>query len=117
MLYIRGRGENGLKRNSIGGLILILIGIFWTMSNFRIITWSIFDVMFKLWPLILIVIGINIIFRDKKMISYITWGLFLIIIILFGFYQQYKFGNNDSSNSNLVVENPLETIRGALMLL
>ena len=78
MLYIRVGRENRVKsERTIGGLILVFIGIFWLLTNFGIITWSLFGVMFRLWPLILIVIGINVIFRDRVWVSYITWGLFL----------------------------------------
>lgn len=119
MLYIKVRRENRVKsERTIGGLILIFIGIFWILTNFGIITWSLFGVMFRLWPLILIVIGINVIFRDRVWVSYITWGLFFIIIILFGFYEQYSFRNDVflNSNSDLVIENTLETTTGKLKL-
>lgn len=106
--------SNGLT----GGLILICIGIFWLLMNFGIINWSILDVMFQLWPLILIVIGINIIFKSKKFIRYITWGIFFVIIILFGFYNQYRFENDIvlDSNPNINIEKRAETTKGKLKL-
>lgn len=106
------------RKGNTGGLVLILIGLFWLMTNFGIINWSIFDVMFRLWPLVLIAIGINIIFRDKGIIRYITWGLFFIIIVAFGFYQQYSFGNAELLNSgaNFAIEKREETTNGKLNL-
>ncbi len=88
------------------------------MTNLGIISWSFFDVMFRLWPVTLIVIGINVIFRDRKSIKYTTWGIFFIIVIVFGFYQQYRFGNGTLVNteSNLVIENRVETTTGKLDL-
>lgn len=118
-MYIRERREADLKsRGNIGGLILILIGLFWLMTNLGIISWSIFDVIFRLWPVILIVIGINTIFRGRKSIRYLTWGIFCIIIIAFGFYSQYRSKNDISinSNSNLDIENRVETTSGKLKL-
>lgn len=108
-----------MKSNGqVGGLVLILIGAFWLLTNYGVINWSVFDVMFHLWPLILIVIGINIIFKSKSLIRYITWGLFFIIIILFGFYNQYKFKSDFvlGSNSNVNIENRSETTIGKLDL-
>lgn len=106
------------RKGNTGGLVLILIGLFWLMTNFGIINWSIFDVMFRLWPLVLIAIGINIIFRDKGIIRYITWGIFFIIIVAFGFYQQYSFGNAELLNSgaNFSIEKREETTNGKLNL-
>lgn len=105
-------------RGAIGGLILILIGIFWLMTSFGVITWSFFDVMFRLWPLILVVIGINIIFRAKSYIRYITWGIFFITIVLFGFYSQYNYENNVDFNTspNFVQEGNPEITSGKLKL-
>lgn len=101
-----------------GGLVLILIGVFWLLTNFGVISWSLFDVMFRLWPLILIVIGINTIFRTRNSVKYITWGIFFIIIILYGFYGQYGQGNNAfvDAQPNLVLEKSPETTSGKLKL-
>lgn len=108
-----------MKSNGqVGGLLLILIGAFWLLTNYGVINWSIFNVIFHLWPLILIVIGINIIFKSKSLIRYITWGLFFIIIILFGFYNQYNFESDLvlGSNSDVSIENRSETTSGKLDL-
>ncbi|WP_432663893.1 DUF5668 domain-containing protein [Wukongibacter baidiensis] len=106
------------NRGIAGGLLLIFIGLFWLMTNLEIISWSVFDVMFRLWPVTLIVIGINIIFRERSSIRYLTWGIFFIIIIAFGFYQQYRYGNDTliNTDSNMAIENRAETTTGELNL-
>lgn len=106
------------SKGGIGGLILIFLGVFWLLTSFGVITWSFFDVMFRLWPLILVVIGINIIFRTKNYIRYITWGIFFITIVLFGFYGQYKYNNyvDFNTNPNFVEESHAETTSGKLKL-
>lgn len=119
MLYIKERRETSLDRKgSFGGVVLVLVGLFWLLTNFGIVNWSLIDVMLRLWPLILITIGINVIFRDKVIIRYITWGLFFIIIISFGFYNQYRFGNGEFVNSdpNMTIESRTETTMGKLNL-
>ncbi|WP_432408588.1 LiaI-LiaF-like domain-containing protein [Wukongibacter sp. M2B1] len=106
------------NRGIASGLILVFIGLFLLMTNLGIISWSLLDVMFSLWPIALIVIGINVIFRDRKTIKYLTWGIFFIMIIVFGFYQQYKFGDARLINkdSDIVIENRVETTNGKLNL-
>lgn len=106
------------SKGGVGGLILIVIGVFWLLTSFGVITWSLFDVMIRLWPLVLIVIGINIIFRSKSYIRYITWGVFLVAIVLFGFYGEYGYKNNVyfDTNSNFVQESSSETTSGKLRL-
>jgi hypothetical protein len=119
LLYLEKGREISLKgKSSKGGLILICIGVFWLLSSFGVINWSLFDVMFKLWPLMLIVIGINMIFRSKNYIKYITWGIFIVTVILFGFYGEYGYKNDASFNidSNFVQENIPETTAGKLRL-
>lgn len=106
------------NKGSVGGLILIFIGVFWLMTSFGVITWSLFDVMFRLWPLILIVIGINTIFRNKDYIRYITWSILIIAVVLFGFYGQDRFRNDVvfETNPNLVEESHPEITSGKLRL-
>lgn len=100
-------------------MILVFLGSFWMLESFGFIQWSLWSVMYRLWPLILVVIGINIIFDKVKFIRLITWGLFFILVIVFGFYQQgqYKEEMFVSKNSNLVVERRAETKNGQLNMI
>lgn len=66
------------------GIILIGIGLLFLLKNLGIIHWSIFSVLFQLWPLILVVAGINIIFKNNAIITIITWGLFFMGIFFYG---------------------------------
>lgn len=119
MFYImERRGVKVGRKVNLGGVVLIFIGIFWLMSNFGIINWSLFDILFRLWPLILIAVGVNIIFRDREIVRYITWSVFFIIIIAFGFYNQTRLGNANLSrrDTNLRVEKRTETTNGKLNL-
>ena len=77
-----------MKSKIIVGLIFVTIGIFLLLANLGFINYNVFYSLVNLWPLLLIVIGINVIFRNNKIISYITWALFFIVLIVYGVYTQ-----------------------------
>ncbi len=54
------------KGGLIWGIFFIFLGIGWTLENFNIIDVSTIDILVRFWPLILIGIGIDIIFRNRK---------------------------------------------------
>jgi len=94
------------KNNIISGVVLIFIGIFLLLFNLDLIRWSIIDVLLDLWPLILIAVGFSIVFNSKKAIKTIIWICFFVIIITYGFYQQYinyglPFIHNSNINTNV----------------
>lgn len=66
------------------GLTFIVIGVVWLLVKFGYINVAIFRAIFDLWPLIFVVIGVNIIFRRFAYIGMITWILFLGAILLYG---------------------------------
>lgn len=54
------------KGGLIWGIFFILLGIGWTLENFNIINVSTIDILVKFWPLILIGIGVDIIYKNRK---------------------------------------------------
>lgn len=65
------------------GIGFILIGVIVLLMNFKVIDWSIFSVLFVLWPLFFVVIGINIIFGRVPYIKIGSWVVFVIVLIYF----------------------------------
>ncbi len=98
-------GGIAVKRNNIiFGVILVFIGIFLLLYNLDLIRWSIFDVVFDLWPLVFIAVGASIVFNDKKTIKALVWIGFFAVIIVYGFYLQYtdyRHHINNSSSNNI----------------
>jgi hypothetical protein len=75
------------KGKGIGlGVFLLTIGIIWALFNMDIINWSIFDSLLVLWPLILVVIGISVIFRRNWIVRLSAWLVFLAVLIGYGYY-------------------------------
>lgn len=87
-----------MNKRGIGfGIFLLAIGVLWLLDNLNIIRidLNIFRALVTLWPLILVVIGINLIFKGNSLIKGLTWVAFLVIIVLYG-----SFGVKNSSNSD-----------------
>ncbi len=76
------RGSDGVGV----GLTFIFIGVVWLMAKLGYIHFSIIGAAFDLWPLIFVVIGVNILFRKVPYIGVVTWLGFLTAIIAYGFY-------------------------------
>ena len=98
-----------MKNKVIIGLILVTIGVFLLLANLGIINHDVFYNVLNLWPLLLIVIGINILFRNSRVVSYIAWGLFFIIIIIYGIYTQNNLETTELSTDTVVMERRSET--------
>lgn len=68
------------------GITFIFIGVVWLLSRFGYLNVSLVRAIIDLWPLVFIVIGINIIFRKMPYIGNITWVLFLGALLWYGSY-------------------------------
>ncbi|NLJ90740.1 MAG: hypothetical protein GX323_07550 [Clostridiales bacterium] len=104
-----------MKSKEFGGLFLIVIGLLLLLFNLGYINFNVFTSFFDLWPLLLIAIGINIIFKNNRIVSYITWGLFFVIIIAYGIFTQDNSNTMIGFNS-VAVEKFSETKYGNLNL-
>lgn len=66
------------------GLTLIFIGVIWLLFKFNVISFSIFNAITDLWPLLLVVAGINLIFGGRRFITLLTWIIFVCVLIWYG---------------------------------
>lgn len=102
----------------LGGIILIGIGLVFLLMNMDIVSGAILWNLFNLWPLILIVVGINIIFKNNRIISVITWILFFAVLIGYGIIktedQDKRFS---SSETNVHMDKLEQTEIGELRLM
>lgn len=99
------------------GMILIGIGLLFLLRNLGIIQWSPFSVLIELWPLIFIVLGINILFKNKMLIVIITWLLFFLAIIAYGFFFENKYQSKNSAvNETFTVTKEEETTEAKMDL-
>lgn len=85
------------KGKGIGfGVFLLTVGLVWVLVSVGVITWSIMDALWTLWPLLLVLIGVNIIFKHNEWIKAGAWVLFLAVVISYGYFVENRTstGNN-----------------------
>lgn len=82
-----------IKNNKlILGIVLILVGILWILSNLNLVDINMYNFVsliargiFDLWPFVLIIFGIGIMFKND-LLNTILWGLFLAILIIYSLF-------------------------------
>lgn len=62
--------------------LLILIGIIFLLNNLGLVSFSIWSILWKFWPVIIIFIGLNIIFGKSRFYTLII-NLIMFLIIAF----------------------------------
>ncbi|MCC5911707.1 MAG: hypothetical protein JJT76_14880 [Clostridiaceae bacterium] len=84
------------------GIFLIGIGLLFLLSNVGIINWSIWSAFFRLWPLLLVVAGVNIVLKNKVAVTIISWVLFFSIFMAYGFVMEEKHEIYIEENNELI---------------
>lgn len=109
-----------MKNRHIGfGIFLLSIGVVLLLVNIGVISWSIFGTLLEFWPVILIVIGVNIIFRQNEIVRIATWLLFLAALIAYSYFNGGTYGlrnNNWVNNTNVIIEKSSVVERGDLKI-
>jgi hypothetical protein len=90
--------RKGMKKTfKIGPIILITLGIIFLLNNFGILPWDIWTNLWKFWPVIIILIGIEILIGQS--ISIRTMVILLVLVFLIPIFIAV----------NPLTRNPLET--------
>ncbi|MDP4182043.1 MAG: hypothetical protein Q8942_13265 [Bacillota bacterium] len=97
------------------GILLLLIGVAWMLVNFKVIGYmnitALIASVIKFLPLILIVIGINMFFKNNSIVKAISWILYFVIIISYSIMANPKIGINGADfNINLGNDNSLKYV-------
>ena len=101
------------NRRLIGGIILIILGILFLLTNLGYIGFDVLLGIFDLWPLLLVVAGVNILFNRRFIVSLIAWIIFFVILILYGTFYR---GMNADTDFKTHFTKPAETSYGELNL-
>lgn len=103
-----------MRRNKIGfGIFLVTVGIFFLLASIGIVDWTIIYSIFKLWPLLLVVIGINIVFNRNVIVRAITWLTLLAVLITYSYvFHGSNFGKPIESR-NVTISKLAETKSGS----
>ncbi len=76
------------------GVSLIILGILFLFANLHIIDWRFISGLWKLWPLILVLWGLDIILKEAPLIKTI---LFLLVVL--GAFVLYFFRMNSQQDT------------------
>ncbi|KNY28601.1 LiaI-LiaF-like domain-containing protein [Pseudobacteroides cellulosolvens] len=86
-----------MKTEKIGfGVFLLAVGVIWILVSFNVISFNYITAFFasfiKLWPLILIVVGLNLVFKYNSALKLVSWVLYFAILISYGVIANPKLG-------------------------
>ncbi|MHB1420591.1 MAG: LiaI-LiaF-like domain-containing protein [Bacillota bacterium] len=63
-------------RKVVGGILLIAFGLIFLLNNIGILDWSVWAGIARLWPLLIILAGVNLIFRHSR------WGVIISVLVI-----------------------------------
>jgi hypothetical protein len=76
--------KSDTQRHTRGGVVgptlLIAAGIFFLLSNLGVISWSFWDAAWRLWPIVLIAIGLDLLIGRRSI-----WSSLLVLLVTIGF--------------------------------
>lgn len=99
------------------GVFLLSIGVIWALVNVGIIEWSVLTSILTLWPLLIVMAGINIIFKNSEWIKSLGWIVFLSIVVIYGQSYSERFENvSPRAGEQVVIEKLAETKNAELRL-
>jgi hypothetical protein len=68
--------DNRRRRSLLGPLILIALGVVFLLNNMGILSWNVWEVIFRLWPILVIAIGLDLLLGRRS-----AWGAVLAFLI------------------------------------
>ena len=72
----RSRPERRRRVSLVGPVILIGLGVVFLLNSMGVLAWSVWDVIFRLWPVLLIAAGLEIILSRLS-----VWGSLLALVL------------------------------------
>ncbi len=101
-----------MKKNSKAtGGIFLLIGVIILLFQLGVLGYELINALFVFWPLFIIVIGIDIAFKNRT-VKLISWFVAISIILIFSvfgssfeFYRQHSFNLNQTETVELNTNN------------
>lgn len=110
------------NKRAILGILIIALGVLFLLNNLGFIDFSVLWGIWNMWPLLLVAIGFNIIFKENQKVIYAIWIVFFALHIFYGIYLQNNSHPSHhqmdmmGENSRVVIEKPQVTEYGQLDL-
>jgi hypothetical protein len=81
--------QSQTSRGYSGAFILIILGVLFLLSNFGALPWSVWEIIVRFWPIVLILIGLEVLVGGT-ILGNIIFGfiglLFFAGIVIFGLW-------------------------------
>jgi hypothetical protein len=75
--------DQGVRRGGlVGPLILIGLGVLFLLANLGLLAWSFWEIIFRLWPLLLIAFGLDILFGRRS--PWVSVAIVLVVVAVAG---------------------------------
>jgi len=92
----------------VGPVLLIGLGLIILMNNLGILNWSVWDMLFRLWPLILITIGLDLLIGRRS-----VWGSLLSLVLIMAIFVGGVFLMDARVEASVSTEEIRQSLSGA----
>ena len=97
-----------MTKTFVGPAILITLGIVFLLNNFEILPWDIWLSLWKFWPVVLILVGVEILLgKNASIKTFVILGGLIFLVPIFLSYN--PFTNNPLNTDKIRVEESLGT--------
>lgn len=101
------------RRGFVGPLILIAVGVIFLLGNLGVLSFSAWEVIFRLWPVVLITIGLEVLIGRRSTLASVVVVAITLAIIGVALYLMPAHATFGQSVSNENINQPLEGARNA----
>ncbi|GEM_PF-3692720 len=70
------------------GVILIILGVLFLFANLNLISWDFVSGLWKLWPLVLVLWGLDLIIKENHLLKTLLFLLLVLIAFVVYFYSE-----------------------------
>lgn len=88
--------EREWRGSSVGAIFLILLGLIFLLNNFGVLSWSVWGILWRFWPIVLVLWGLQAIFGRSRFARLIVGVISLLIVVLI--LALVVTANNSSAN-------------------
>ncbi len=80
------RREERNRGGIVGPILLIAAGVFFLLSNMGLISWSFWDAIWRLWPIALIAVGLDLLIGRRSLLASLIVAIVTIGMLVAGFF-------------------------------
>jgi hypothetical protein len=102
--------ERKRRGSLVGPVILIGLGIIWLLNNLGMLEWSVWEVIFRLWPVLLVAVGLDLLLGHRS-----VWGSLVALLLTLAILASvlWLFGTSMGTGGALVSEDIRQALDGA----